>query len=145
MQVWLAFIILFQSFSVKGEITLRWMKIPKKACSVIHTKTLAALISFHVPSDIYLLLLFSRKLSNSLRPPEPQHASSPCPSPSPGARPSSCPLNWWWHPTISSSVIPFFCLQFFPASESFPMSQLFVSGGQSIEASASVLPVNIQG
>ena len=58
----------------------------------------------------------------------------------------SCPLSWWYHPAISSSVVPFSsCLQSFPASESFPMSQLFVSGGQSIGASASVLPVSIQG
>ena len=77
-----------------------------------------------------------------------QHARLPCPSPIPGACSNSCPLSWWCHPTISSSVVPFsFCLQSFPASGSFPMSQLFVLGGQSIEASAlaSVLPVNIQG
>ena len=61
---------------------------------------------------------------------------------------SSCPLSWWWHPTISSSVVPFSsCPQSFPASESFPMSWLFTSGGQSIgaSASASALPMNIQG
>ena len=60
----------------------------------------------------------------------------------------SCPLSWWCHPTILSSITPFFsCVQSFPASGSFPMSQLFASGGQSFEASAasSVLPVNIQG
>ena len=76
-----------------------------------------------------------------------QHARLPCPSLSPGVCPSSGPLNQWCHPTISSSVIPFSsCLQSFPASESFPMSQLFVSGGQSIGAlaSVSVLPMNIQ-
>ena len=59
---------------------------------------------------------------------------------------NSCLLSWWYHPAISSSLFPFSsCLQSFPASESFPMSQLFVSGGQSIGASASVLPMNIQG
>ena len=71
----------------------------------------------------------------------------PCPSPAPRAYSNSCPSNQWCHPTISSSVIPFsFCLQFSPASESFPMSWFFVSGGQSIgvSASASVLPMNIQ-
>ena len=72
----------------------------------------------------------------------------PCPSQSPRVCSDSCPLSQWYHPTISSSVGPFSsCLQCFPASGSFPMSQFFVSGGQSIgaSASASVLPVNIQG
>ena len=76
-----------------------------------------------------------------------QHARLPCPSATRGACSDSCPLSHWCYPTISSSVIPFFSrLQSFPASESFPMSQLFASGGQSIEASASawVLPMNIQ-
>ena len=86
-------------------------------------------------------------MSDSLRPHEPQHARPPCPSPTPGVYPNTCPLSWWCHPTISSSVIPFSsCLQSFPASESFPMSQLFTSGGQCIRvsASASVLPMNTQ-
>ena len=76
-----------------------------------------------------------------------QHARLPCPSLSPGVCSNSCPLSWWYHPTISSSVVPFSsCLQSFPASGSFPVSQLFTSGGQSIGASASalVLPMNIQ-
>ena len=69
-----------------------------------------------------------------------------CPSPTPGVCSNSCPSSWWCHPTISSSVIPFSCLQSFPASGSFQMSYLFTSGGQSIgvSASASVLPMNIQ-
>ena len=91
---------------------------------------------------------FSRSVvSDSLRPREPQHARPPCPPPTPGAYPNSCPLSRWCHPTISSSVIPFSsCLQSFPASGSFPMSQLFASGGQSIgvSASTSVLPMNTQ-
>ena len=67
-----------------------------------------------------------------------QHARRPCPLPSPRICPSSCPLNWWCHPTISSSIsLLFFFLQSFPASGSFPMSQLFTLGGQSIGASAS--------
>ena len=77
-----------------------------------------------------------------------QHAKLPCPSPSPVVCPSSCPMNQWCHPTISSSVVPFSsCCRSFPASGSFPVSWLFVSGGQSIEASdsASVLPKSIQG
>ena len=77
-----------------------------------------------------------------------QHARLPCPSPTPGDCSNSDPSSCWSYPTISSSVIPFSsCLQSFPASGSFPMSQLFTSGGQSLEASASasVLPMNIQG
>ena len=76
-----------------------------------------------------------------------QHTRLPCPSLSPWACSNSCPLNRRCHPTISSSVVPFSsCLQSFPASGSFPMSQFFTSGGQSIgaSASASVLPMNIQ-
>ena len=86
-------------------------------------------------------------LSDSLRPHEPQQARPPCPSPTPGVHPNLCPLSRWCHPTISSSVVPFSsCPQSFPASGSFPMSQLFASGGQSIRvpASTSVLPVNTQ-
>ena len=75
-----------------------------------------------------------------------QHVTYPCPSPSPGAYSNSRPLSLWCHSTISFSVIAFFsCLQSFPASGSFLMNQLFTSGSQSIGASASVLPVNIQG
>ena len=87
-------------------------------------------------------------VSDSLWPHElQQHARLPCPSPAPGVHPNPCPLSQWCHPTISSSVIPFFsCPQSFPASGSFPMSQLFASGGQSIgvSASTSVLPTNTQ-
>ena len=94
-----------------------------------------------------LLLLFSHSVVSSyLRPHGLQHARFPCPSPSPGACSNSGPLTRWFHPTISSSVIPFSCLQSFPASGSFPMSQFFASGGHSIRVSASesVLPMNIQ-
>ena len=86
-------------------------------------------------------------VSDSLRFHGLQHARPPCPSPSPGVHSNSCPSSQWSYSTISSSVIPFsFCLQFFPASGSFWMSQFFASGGQSIgvSASASVLPMNIQ-
>ena len=82
-----------------------------------------------------------------LRPDGLQHTWLPCPSPTPGACSDSCPSSWWCHPTISSSVVPFSsCLQSFPASGSFPVSQFFASDGQSIgaSASASVLPMNIQ-
>ena len=83
---------------------------------------------------------------DSLRPHGLQHARPPCPSPTPRVYSNSCPLSWWCHLTISSSVIPFSsCLQSFPASGSFPMSQLFALGGQSIEDSAAVLLINIWG
>ena len=84
---------------------------------------------------------------DSLRPHEPQHTTPPCPSPTPEVYPNSCPLSQWCHPTTSSSVVPFSsCPQFLLASESFPMSQLFAWGGQSIgvSVSASLLPMIIQ-
>ena len=76
-----------------------------------------------------------------------QHARLPCPSPTPRACSNSCPLSQWCHPTISFSVVPFSCLQSFPASRSSPVSWLFTSGGQSIGASAQALalPMSIQG
>ena len=89
----------------------------------------------------------SSVVSGSLRPHGLQHARPPCPSSTPGVHPNPCPLSQWYHPTISSSVVPFSsCPQSFPASGSFQMSQLFTSGGQSIgvSASASVLTMNIQ-
>ena len=85
--------------------------------------------------------------SDSLRPHGLQHARPSCPSQTPGVYSNACPLSWWSHPTISSSVIPFSsCLQSFPASGSFQMSQFSTSGGQStvVSASASVLPMNVQ-
>ena len=87
------------------------------------------------------------QLCPTLRPHGLQHTRLPCPSPTPRACSNSCPSSQWCHPTISYSVIPFSsCLQSFPASEFFPVSQFFASGGQSIgvSASASVLPMNIQ-
>ena len=97
----------------------------------------------------YLAIVqFSRSvMSDSLQPHEPQHARPPCPSPTPGVHPNPCPSSRWHHPTISSSVVPFSsCLQSFPASGSFQMSQLFASGGQTIgvSASTSVLKMNTQ-
>ena len=86
-------------------------------------------------------------MSDSLRPHGLMHARPPCPSPTPRAYSNSCPLTQWCHPTISSSVVPFSSSpQSFPASGSFPMSQFFALGGQSIgvSASTSVLPMNIQ-
>ena len=100
-------------------ITLIWLRSVQFSCSVV---------------------------SNSLPPHELKHARPPCPSPTPGVHPDSCPLSWWCHPAISSSVIPFSCPQSLPGSEPFPMSQLFTWGGQStgVSALASVLPKNTQ-
>ena len=98
--------------------------------------------------DYFRDVQFSRSVvSDSLRPHESQHARPPCPSPTPEVYPNSCPSCWWYHPAISSSVVPFSsCPQSLPTSGSFPMSQLFTWGGQSIgvSASASVLPMNTQ-
>ena len=97
---------------------------------------------------IFQLVQFSCSvMSDSLRPHELQHTRPPCPSPTPGVYPNSCPLSQWCHLTISSSVVPFSsCLQSFPTSGSFQTSQFFASGGQNIgvSASTSVLPMNIQ-
>ena len=99
--------------------------------------------------DVYKFILLkvcfqSLSMSNSLWPHGLQHTRLPCPSASTGACSNSCPLSWWCHPTISS---PFCCLQSYPASRSFLMSQLFASGGQSsgTSTSTSILPVTIQG
>jgi len=101
----------------------------------------------YIYNKIFSSVQFSRSvMSNSLGPHGLQHARLPCPSQTPRACSNSCPLSQWCHPTISS-VIPFSsCLQSFPASGSFPMSQFFTSGGQKIRVSASalVLPMNTQ-
>ena len=103
-----------------------------------------------IKDDAYVcsLVLFSRSVvSDSLRPRWLQHARPPCPLPTPGVYSSSCPLISWCQPTILSSVIHFSsCLQSFPASGAFQMSQFFPSGGQSIgvSASTSVLTMNTQ-
>ena len=105
-----------------------------------------------LPSILVLLQFSSVQFSHSvvfesLQPREPQYTRTPCSSPTLGVHPNPCPLWWWCHTTISSSVVPFsFCPQSLPASGSFQMSHLFASGGQSIgvSASASVLPINTQ-
>ena len=108
-------------------------------------------MNFHINTEILETSQFSSVqlscsvMSNSLQPYGLQHARLLYPSLTPKACSNSSPLGQWCHPTISSSVIPFSsCLQSCPASGSFPMSQFFASGGQSIGASASVLPMNIQ-
>ena len=99
--------------------------------------------------SVLLIMQFSSVAQShlTLQHHELQHTRTPSPSRTSGAYPNSCPLSQWCHATISSSVVPFFsCPQSFPASESFQMSQIFASGGQSIgvSASTSVLPINIQ-
>ena len=101
-----------------------------------------------VHTDYYCFQFSSSVMSNSLRSHESQHTRPPCPSPTPGVHSDSCPSSPWCHPAISSSVVPFSsCPQSLPASESFPMSQLFTWGGQStgVLALASFLPKKFQG
>ena len=102
---------------------------------------------YHLTKDQKTHQFSHSVVSNSLWPHESQHARPPCPSPTPGVHSNSCPSSWQCHPAISSSVNPFSsCPQSLPAWESFPMSQHFTWGGQSIgvSASASVLPMNTQ-
>ena len=106
----------------------------------------AFLILLHI-TYLYSVQFSHSVVSDSSWPHGLQHTRPPCPSPTPGVYSNSSPLNRWYHATISSSVVPFSsCPQSFPASGSFPMSQLFASGGQSIGVSfsTSVLPVNTQ-
>ena len=92
-----------------------------------------------------MLLFRCSVMSNSLQLHGLQHVRLPCPYLSLAVYSNWCPLSLWCHPTVSSSVAPFSCLQPFPSSESFPMSQLFTTDGQNIGASATALPVNVQG
>ena len=124
-------------------------KIEKDACT---TMSIAALFTTsriwkqpRCPSTVQCSSVQSLIVSNSLRPHGLQHTRPPCSSPISGVYPNLCPLSWWCHPTISSSVVPFSShLQCFPASGYFQMSQLFASGGQNIgvSTSTSVLPIN---
>ena len=106
-------------------------------------------LSFRIKTFLYVIVKWSRSVvPDSLRPHESQHARPPCPSPTPGVHSDSRPSSQWCHQAISSWVVPFSsCPQSLPASESFPMSQLFTSGGQStgVSALASFLPKNTQG
>ena len=126
---------------LNGIWKLRWLK--QVPVSVFSKSSLVGNIFGKISSVQFSCSV----MSNSLRPHEPQHARPPCPSPTPGVYPNSCPLRQWCHPAISSSVFPFsFCPQSFPASGSFQMSQHFTWGGQSIgiSASTSVLSINTQ-
>ena len=135
--------------------TVSSFKVPERATHVLLHSQISIMLGEKRSSkkrtsselSIVSSVQFSRSvMSNSLWPHGLQHARPPCPSPTLGAYSNSCPSSWWCHPTISSSVIPFFCLQSFSASGSFPMSRLFTLGCQSIgvSASASILPMNTQ-
>ena len=116
-------------------VSYKWL------CCLVH-------YTFRVIMSSWWWWLFCCQVTScSLPPHRLQHAGLPCPSPSPGVCPHSCPLNQWCHPTISSSVTLFFCLPCFPASGSFPGSWLFALGSQSVRtsASASVLRMSIKG
>ena len=107
----------------------------------IFCKFPSSVLDFIFTLPVFFEVQFSQFIrsvvSNSLRPREPQHTRTTYVSPAAGVHPNPCPRSWWCHPTISSSVVPFSCSQSFPPSGSFPMSQLFASGGQSIGVSAS--------
>ena len=122
-----------------------WSDLCGSICGLFHWSICLSL--YHTILSWFSSVQFSHSVvSDSLQPHELQHARPLCLSPTPGVHLNPCPLSQWCHPTISSSVIPFSsCLQSFPASESFPMSQFFASGGQSwASASASILPMKIQ-
>ena len=118
----------------KRHIPLKYL--PREVCSGSQAfeKLYLMLIKLAEISANISSVHFSRSVvSDSLWPHELQHSRPSCPSSTPGVHPNPCPLSWWYHPTISSSVIPFSsCPQSFPASGSFPVSQLFSSSGQSI-------------
>ena len=137
--------------SDQQELKLEFHKLPRPFPPFNFKSSPAQICPLLSSSNQYgslLLLLSHSAVSNSLRSHGLQHARLPCPLPSPRACSNSCPLSQRCHPTILSSVTPFSsCLQSFLASESFLTSPLFTSGGHSIgaSASASVLPMNIQG
>ena len=114
---------------------------------IVHFPEKLCFTNSHLLLSISSVQISHSVVSDSFSLHGPQHDRPPSPSPTPGVYSNSCPLSRWCHPTVSSSVVPFsFCLQSFPASGSFPASQFFASGGQSIgvSASASVLPMNTQ-
>ena len=151
-------------FLKKGGLKTSWEvepQLPKAEeihlCMCVHVHVYVCMLGMHSGDRAWFLGLtchlccsvqFSHSVvSDSLWPHGLQHTRPPCPSPPPAVYSNSCPLSRWCHPTISSSVVPFsFHLQYFPASGSFQMSQLFTSGGQSIgvSASTSVLQMNTQ-
>ena len=130
-----------------GPILNQWLMGGSWCIGILPQLGIQPSLSFQMSQQFSSVPFSCSVVPNSLWPCGLQHTRPPCPSPTPWACSNSYPSSQWCHPTISSSVIPFsFCLQSFPASGSFPMSQLFASGGQSIgvSASTSVLPMNIQ-
>ena len=147
--VWLSFLCTYQWWN--PQLLTSWIFL----INFIHSfQTCSNLVwspphpGFSLPSVQSVSQFSLSVVSNSLRPHESQHARPSCPSPTPRVHSNAPSLNRWCHPAISSSVVPFSsCPQSFPASGSFPVSQLFTSGCQStgVPASASVLPMNMQG
>ena len=119
------------SCSPETIMLIGFVPVQKKKKNVVKN-TIVSITDYQIRSD-----QISRSvMSDSLQPRELQHARPPCPSPTPGVHSNSCPSSEWYHPAITSSVLPFSsCPQSLPASESFPMSQLFAWGGQSIGVS----------
>ena len=142
---------LYSSFA-GSDFLLCWFQCLAGFPKVVAVIALLTGLDFDCPyssqCETFSSVQFSRSVvSNSLRPHESQHARPLCPSPTPGVHSNSCPSSQWCHPAISSSAVPFSsCPQSLPASESFPMSQLFTWGGQStaVSALASFLPKNTQ-
>ena len=119
-------------------------KVMNNLDSISKSRDITLPTNVHLVSSVQFICLV---VSNSLRPHGLQHTRPPCPSPTPRVYSNSCPLSRWCHTTISSFVIPFSsCPHSFPESGSFPMSQLFASGGQNIgvSASTSIPPMNAQ-
>ena len=133
-------------FPRSKRLLISWLQPPSAV--ILEPQKLDSGRPWEAPSVQFHSVQFSHSvMCDSLWPHESQHTRPPCPSPTPGVYPNSCPLSRWCHLTISSSVVPFSsCLQSFPTSGSFQMSQLFASCGQNVgvSASTSVLPTNTQ-
>ena len=143
-------IIAFTRWNFIGKVMSLLLNMLSRLVITFLPRSKCLLISWlQSPSTIFSSVQFSHSvMSDSLQPHESQHARPPCPSPTPRVHPNSCPSSWWCHPTISSSVVPFYsCLQSFLESGSFWMSQFFASGGQStgVSALASFPPKKSQG
>ena len=137
----------YKNESVISYVILKTYLVDRKRRKVKSKFQLSLHIRAPNPTRISWVQFSRSVVSDSLRPHGPQHVKPLCPSQTPRVHSNSCPSSQWYHPTISSSVIPFSSrLQPFPASGSFQMSQFFASGGQStgVSASAAVLPMNIQ-
>ena len=132
-------LLLYSEFNPWGKERVVWTE----RLVLTYTRSVCVCVCVCVHMCTKSLQFSCSVVSDSLRPHESQHARPPCPSPTPGVYSNPCPSSQWTHPAISSSVVPFSSCPQSPPSGSFPMSQLFTSGGQCISASASVLPMNI--